>query len=524
MNHLRFKINQILISQILIIAIGNYLLTSVVLSFSSINLGSLPIWPAIGFIQAMVLLFGFRCWPGIILGTIPALLTRDFNSEVIIQIAIGDTLAVLIPYAFLNKSFSFEKNISGIRSYSLYLFFMGLLGPALGASFGVFGLYFWGKLPAALIGSTWFNWFFSNFLGSMVIGIGVLVWWGRPWNFKLKVSELIHVIALCLITIFIGFVAFLDIFNLGVSRYFTFVPLVWSAVSFGQRGVAFIVLFFTCFSIWAVASETSSSLIVLGVNKLLYLQILLGVLSLTGGLLASFVEERNKLIKQRDDFISIAAHELRTPLASLKMQLNLLGKFLTGVDFTKKEKLLPLLENSQNQLERFSALVEDLLDINRLRSHRIVLNKSEVNLNRLIDFVIKRYEFELTKAQCSLKLSLEPVTGFWDEVRLEQVLVNLLNNAIKFGAGKSIELETRHHGNNVTIKVTDHGIGIAKNDQTRVFDPYERAVSFKSFSGVGLGLFITREIVKAHHGNIKVESELGEGASFQIQLPRWEMS
>ena len=231
--------------------------------------------------------------------------------------------------------------------------------------------------------------------------------------------------------------------------------------------------------------------------------------------------EAEKMIQQRDDFISIAAHELRTPLTSISLQNQLLSKFLpTLSDAPNIQKFITLTNNCQAQIERLTKLVENLLDVTRATTGRLVLDKTAVNLTELVERIIKGLEVEINRSKCKLKLDLAPeLHGKWDASRLEQVFVNLMTNAMKFGKGQPIEVSVKQEGAFAVLRVKDHGIGISQEDQARLFNRFERAVSITSFGGLGLGLYISRQIATAHGGTIEVQSEIGNGTTFTVKLP-----
>ncbi len=238
--------------------------------------------------------------------------------------------------------------------------------------------------------------------------------------------------------------------------------------------------------------------------------------------------EAEKAVEIRDDFIAVASHELRTPLTPLKLNLELLSRRLEKCALPEEAKnLLRIVAASLSQVDRMTALVEDLLDVSRISAGRMHLEKTPTNLSQVIQTVRSRILTELQRANCALTLKLEPgIIGKWDASRIEQVLTNLLTNALKYGKGKPIEIESRisrsFSNSNLSVcelSVRDHGIGIAPDDQLRIFERFERAVSTKMFGGIGLGLYITREIVTAHGGSIRIESAPGQGSRFIVELP-----
>lgn len=230
--------------------------------------------------------------------------------------------------------------------------------------------------------------------------------------------------------------------------------------------------------------------------------------------------EAEKALQLRDDFISIAAHELRTPLTALSLQIQLLERFESHIDSTYSDKYTNLVMSSLEQLTRFEKLVENLLDVSRASAGRLNLEKTTENLSELVQAVVKANETRFIKSACKLSLSLDPaVIGHFDKMRVEQVIVNLINNAIKYGAGKPIDITTHLLDKIAVLKVRDRGIGIAPEDQKRIFNRFERAVSVKKYGGLGLGLFIAHEIVEAHGGTISVESIPDQGSTFTVELP-----
>lgn len=224
----------------------------------------------------------------------------------------------------------------------------------------------------------------------------------------------------------------------------------------------------------------------------------------------------------RDEFLSVASHELRTPLASLHLGVQSLLHMmrLPSGQAPDPAVLQRTLEVAGRQTERLSRLVNDLLDVSRLQAGRLVLEREELDLVALAREVLEHSEPQLSAADCPVAYSAgEPVVGRWDRSRLDQVLANLLSNAAKYGASEPVEVTVRAQAGRATVVVRDHGIGIDPARQEQIFERFGRAVSSRHYAGLGLGLYIVRRIVEAHGGTISVDSDLGDGATFTVELP-----
>jgi signal transduction histidine kinase len=205
--------------------------------------------------------------------------------------------------------------------------------------------------------------------------------------------------------------------------------------------------------------------------------------------------------------------------------LHILHDFLArGLDAGRTgsppKRLVELLETADGQVDRLARLVEDLLDVSRLTTGQPTLDLEPADLVELARTVVERYETDGRKAGSSVEVRAPgPVIGRWDRNRIEQVLANLLTNAVKYGSGRPVEVTIWQSSDHAKLSIRDHGIGIAAADQERIFERFGRAVPVQHFGGFGLGLHISRELVQAHGGTIRVESRLGEGACFTLTLP-----
>jgi PAS domain S-box-containing protein len=227
-------------------------------------------------------------------------------------------------------------------------------------------------------------------------------------------------------------------------------------------------------------------------------------------------------VRTRDEFLSVASHELKSPIAALHLQVDsILRARARGKGPLTPEQMAAKLDVVARQTARLARMIDELMDVSRIAAKRLRLDIEEVDLSAIVRDVASRHAEEAARAGSALEVRADaPVVGRWDRIRLEQVVTNLLTNAVKFGAGRPIELAVEGQGPEVRLTVADHGIGIAPEDVERIFQRYEQAVTSRTYGGLGLGLYIVHQIVEAHGGTIRVESQSGAGTRFTVDLPR----
>lgn len=227
-----------------------------------------------------------------------------------------------------------------------------------------------------------------------------------------------------------------------------------------------------------------------------------------------------RAIRVRDDFLSIASHELRTPLMTLDLRLKSLGEDLDRPASEGPDPLSRKLASAVRQSDRLMGLVTDLLDVSRVSNGKLTLRRDRFDMAEAACEVIEQLTETTAAAGCSIALALgPPAIGSWDRTRIEQIFRNLLGNAVKYAPGSEIQVFVGERGGLAVAEVRDHGIGIAQKDLQRVFRQFERAVPPRNYGGLGLGLFIVQQIARAHGGEVRVESKVGRGSRFWIELP-----
>jgi PAS domain S-box-containing protein len=221
-------------------------------------------------------------------------------------------------------------------------------------------------------------------------------------------------------------------------------------------------------------------------------------------------------LQARDDFVAVAAHELRNPLNAFLLTLQLLRRTMREPDVSSQVR--GLVEKLRNQAERFSDSIDRLLDVSRIQAGNFELHRETFDFAALVKEVVNRFAEEDTRTPISIERA-ECAEGDWDRFRIEQVVSNLISNAIKYGKRQPIAISVARNGAEATLAVRDHGIGIPPEDIERVFDRFERVAPRSPSKGLGLGLWIARRIVEAHGGTISAQSELNQGSTFTVRLP-----
>jgi signal transduction histidine kinase len=225
-------------------------------------------------------------------------------------------------------------------------------------------------------------------------------------------------------------------------------------------------------------------------------------------------------LRTRDEVLTVASHELKTPLTPLHLKLQQIQRLVARDGARVDEaRLADLLRGADRHLDRLVKFIDDLLDVCRVVREPFELDLAPLDLARTVRACVARRRGDLERLGCDVRVDAPAaVVGRWDGARLAQALEQLLVNAMTYGPGQ-IEVEVRACGATASVRVRDHGPGIAPADQKRIFAPFERAVSSRNFSGFGLGLHAAHRIVEAHQGALRVESAPGEGSTFVVDLP-----
>jgi PAS domain S-box-containing protein len=228
-------------------------------------------------------------------------------------------------------------------------------------------------------------------------------------------------------------------------------------------------------------------------------------------------ERAEAAVRMRDEFLAIASHELRTPLSTLVLRLGLLERHAQAADM---DQVKASVNRAKDQTDRMRRLVDRLLDVSQLANGRLALELAPNDLGRLVKEVAERFSEDASQAKCELRLSVASgITTQLDKFRVDEAIGNVISNAIKYGAGKPVEVELKVDDGKATLVVEDRGIGIPVEDLLRIFGRFERTTISRNYGGLGLGLYIAKQVIEQHEGSIRAESRSGGGARIVIELP-----
>jgi len=500
------------------------------LSAQAINKYATFIWAPTGIALGSLFLLGVRFWPAIIIGSFTVNFVTGAPFFVALGISSGNTLEVLTSVYLLRRS-GFQNFFR--YSDAIKFIFLGIpLGTFLSATIGVGCLWLASLIPSSQWIATWGTWWIGDALGALIVAPLAIVWYQWQPIKEIRPLRVLEAVTLAGCVFFLSCYMFLNWFDVDTSEmlrphlYLLFPLLIWAAVRFGPRGGISVLFFYALVATWTLLrhplffpSDPKDTHFT-GFFQLGTFLLIAGVTEL---ILATVFEERRNAIQTRDEFFNIASHELKTPLTSLRLQTQIALRKLqrSGEKGLSLESMANLLNLNDVQIGKINHLIEEMFDVARINAGSLQLDVHEMDFSETLREVLTRLSAQISAAGCEVRLEAEKNTnGRWDRARLEQVIENLIGNACKYGSGKPIEMKVSTKNNKIRFSIKDHGIGIEKSEHLRIFNQFERGALVSHVGGLGLGLYIVIQIVKKHDGQVKVESELGKGATFTLELPR----
>lgn len=489
------------------------------------------VWPPTGVALAALVIFGTRLWPGVTLGALIANVGAGAPAGVATGIAVGNTLEAVLAATIILRTPGFDRGLGTLRSVAAVV--LSALGTTVvSATVGVASMLGGHVIGGEQLPSTWLSWWLGDVIGALIVAplLLNLSAAGGDWS-RGKRMEALALGLLLLSTVAFVFAHGEGAFGTPLRRPVVVMPyLIWATVRFGPRGAIVATFLASAGAIAATALQRGALTTVALHDRLLELQCFMAVAAVTFLILGAAVAERRRLldferaahaealhaVRVRDDFLAIASHELRTPLTPLKLQLDGLLRAFDG-----DPRLRDRLERAARQTERLARLTDDLLEVSRIAAGRLDLDPQRFDLAEVLSELLERLQDDAAHAGSAIHFERPEATWVvWDRTRAVQAISAMLSNAIRYGRGKPIEVRLTAGPTIVEVAVRDEGAGIDPAAQARIFERFERAAAARGFGGLGLGLYVAREIARAHGGDIEVSSTPGEGSLFTLYLPR----
>lgn len=502
------------------ILFGVYFFTAKLgLSLGAVSGFATLVWLPTGISLAALILFGYKLWPAILAAAFLVNFLAGAPLFAAIGISIGNTLEALVGVYLLKRYAQFHPSLNRQQDVFGLIFLAAIISTMVSATIGVFSLVLSNTITPSL--NIWLAWWIGDMISNLIAAPLLLVWSTRPSVSK-QVPQIVEVFALSMGVIITGLFVFGSMIHIETQNpsltYLVFPPLIWAALRFGQRGAvtaAFIM------SIIAVIGT------VLGYGpfarqqldqSLLMLQSFMGVTTATVMILAAVVAERKASERRKDDFISMASHELKTPITSIKAFTQILQKILTK---SADKRALPYLNRMDMQLDKLTHLVNDLLDLSKIQAGKLELRREYFSLPTLIKDIVDNMQLTATQHKIHVKGTITDKV-YADKERITEVILNLLSNAIKYSPqAKKIVIKMTQNKRTAIVSVQDYGVGIAKDDHKRIFDRFFQVATNGGIAlpGLGIGLYLSRQIIKYHAGKIWLESTQGKGTTFYFSIP-----
>lgn len=436
--------------------------------------------------------------------------------------AVGDTVETLLA-VYILKYFGLKTSFTHLKDIVL-LIFVAVFSTAISATIGVSSLYVKGIISSDQYILAWKTWWVSNALSILIIP-PLIFTWNTLSGIKLRFTKVIEIVIFSIFMLCTDLIIYHKILNSYIdtssSTYLVFPPLIWSALRFGVRGTSLVIFLVTTVSIIETANNLGPFINGNLAYSLLSLQTYIGTVTATIMILAIVECERKELEQRKDEFISMAGHELKTPLTSIKAFSQLLLKIHLKNKFTNMNGYLKKMDY---QINNMAYLVNGLLNLSRIQSNSFEIHKIIFQLDKLVYEVVELLrETHHAKNIIIKNTAKENCNVFADKQFITQVLINLITNAIKYSPldSKIIVGIKIINGKTVKISIKDYGIGINEAELDKIFDKYYRVYSInkQTVSGLGIGLYISNQIIKRHDGKITVISTKGKGSKFSFSLP-----
>ena len=497
------------------------------LSLAFVHASATAVWPPTGIALAVLLLFGTRVWPGVLIGAFLVNVTTAGSAVSSAGIAIGNTLEALLAAYLVNRYAGGRYAFEGLRNVVRFAILAALVSPVVSATFGVTSLCATGYAEWADFGPIWLTWWLGDAGGALIVAPLLVVWGNAPrlpaWD-RGRAFELAIFAAAFVLTVLIVFDGVPPLSgNTYPTTFLAFPVLVWAAFRFGPRVASATLFLLSGMALWGTLHGYGPFASIPPNEALLLLQAFMGVAAvMTLALAAAEMELRRaeaRKIGERDEFIAVAALELKTPITSLRLAVQVLRRDAERGAAPEDAKLRDSLRTIESQSQRLGRLVTELLETVRLRTGPMVLDLRPADVVDIVTKAVRDAQATTSRHEIVLAAPTR-LRAKLDALRFAQVVGNLLDNAIKFSPkGGRVEVELSSPKRRaVRLAVRDHGIGIASEDRPHIFERFYRSQPSDQRSGLGLGLYVSREIVELHGGRIETEAPDDGGTRMVVSL------
>jgi signal transduction histidine kinase len=510
------------------------------LTLAFVNASASPVWAPTGIALAALLVLGPRAWPAVFLGAFVVNITTTGSIAPTIGIAAGNTLEALVGAHLVTRFANGVRAFERPRDVLKFTFLAALVATAISATVGATALEVTGQAQPAEALPVWLTWWLGDASGALVVA-PLLVLWATDRSSPGRDRRL-ELAAVFAATILIAVIMFGGAVALSAERYpISFLPfpvLMWAAFRFGPREAATSLAMLSAIAIFGTLHGFGPFGAYAPNDALLLSQGFVAVATLTTLTLAAAVRERDRTqaqlrqaeerlrmaeerkVAEREEFLSIAAHELKTPMTTLRIAVQSLLR-----DIEREREIEPAflgrsLTAIRDTTDKLARLATELLETARMQVGHLELDRAEADLVAIVASAVERAQARTRAHKLVLSAPAPPLRANVDALRLEQVFDNVIDNAIKFSPrGGPIEISVARAGATAQLAVRDHGVGIAPERRARIFDRFYQAHVETNRSGLGIGLYVSREIVRLHGGQIAAEFPSDGGTRIVIDLP-----
>jgi signal transduction histidine kinase/CheY-like chemotaxis protein len=508
------------------------------LSLAFVNASASAVWPPTGLAIAALLVFGTGLWPGILIGAFAVNLTTSGDVPSSVGIAVGNTLEAIVATYLVRRWASGRAVFERPQHVLRFALFAATLAPAVSATLGVTSLELTGLARWSDFAPIWLTWWLGDAGGALLVTPAVVLWATKSEGLapeRLAEAALIAVAAVATGAVIFGGLQPLSVQHVPVA-FLTFPVLVWAAFRFGPRAAATVMFALSGIAIWGTLNGFGPYALGSPNESLLLLQSFMAVAAVTSLVLAAAVldrsraerrllavEQHSRLLAEegeriREEFLSVATHELRTPVAAVSGYAQLAQRALaTG----RNDRLGDAVDSIVRQSRRLAGLITQLLDASYIHGGQLEVVPRRTDVSALAAWAVEAARMQDDRRH-QWDLRIEPgMHAEVDPMRWEQLLMNLLDNAMKYSpSGGTITVSFGCAANDLlSLRIADDGIGISTDRIPHVFERFYRANHNQRLGGLGLGLYIAREIAERHGGRIEVSSVEGDGTEFTVTVP-----